>query len=440
MEKKEARIKCTGCGTKFKVKIPVTDRPVSFTCRKCGKILKLRLKSGSHPVESLPSMPPEEESAPPEFETTQLPDDSMQTNVPVGPSIVSAFDELGDQAPIKKREETPGSFRTGVGWLVLMGEQVTGPYKSSEIAEMVKNGAIHPETSIRMGERPWVQAMQVPDLRRLFPKDVLNAVTEKPDDKSVKPAAQTKQKARIGPAKQFYQDFGGLISFPVARGNWEPLAIFAGITFVLSSLLCFNFLIGLPLNIVGWILLYGYLFTVMDNSSRSPEAVPPDWDFSRIGEMIQEGGKVFIILALLSLLPLTVLLLMMIVGYENGFNLIGFLSMVLIPVVFLISLCFVPGGLIRHYSTQSIGSAINPPKLIGLVFTGGKPYGAIMLLSIILGLLCMMITLLSVFLTDLPGLGFIIAGFAMAAVFSLAHFIWFHAMGRLIQENKKLTY
>ena len=321
-----------------------------------------------------------------------------------------------------------------------MGEQVTGPYKSSEIAEMVKNGAIHPETSIRMGERPWVQAMQVPDLRRLFPREVLNAIADRSDDKSTEPVAQTKQKVRIGSARPFYQDFGALVSYPVARGNWEPLAIFAGITFVLSSLLCFNFLIGLPLNILGWILLYGYLAQIMDSSSRLPEAVPPDWDFSRVAEMIQEGGKIFIILALVSLLPLTILLLMMIAGYVNGFNLIGFLSMVLIPVVFLISLCFVPGSLIRHYSNQSIGSAINPPKLISLVFTGGKPYGAIMLLSIILGLLCMMITLLSVFLTDLPGLGFIIAGLAMAAVFSLAHFIWFHAMGRLIQENKKLTY
>ena len=438
MEKKEARIKCTACGAKFKVKIPVTDRPVSFTCRKCGKVLKLRLKSESQPVESLPSMPPAGmESSMPEFETTQLPDNAMPMGEPTGPSIVSAFDELGESASASRQEETPGSMRTGIGWLVLMGEQVTGPYKSSEIMDMVKNGAIRPDTSIRMGERPWVQAVQVPDLRRMFPKEVLEAYAPDEPEEGEEPTKKKRRK-RVPKGKPFYEDLRAVASYPVAKGNYKPLAIFAGVAFVLSVVLHFSFLIGLPLNIAGWIFLYGYLITLMDESTRSSENGPPDWEFSSAGEMMVEGAKVFAVMALLSLIPVTILIKIMIVGYLNGFSVIGFIAMSLVPVLFAVSLCFVPGGLIRYYATQRVGAAINPAKLIGLVTSGGKPYAALMLFSIVLGLVCMKITIISVFLNELPGLGFIIAGLLMAVVLTPAHFVWFHIMGRFIKENKQL--
>ncbi|MFH0821978.1 MAG: hypothetical protein V2B18_04455, partial [Pseudomonadota bacterium] len=44
MDKKEAKIKCSTCGSSFKVRVPVTDKPASFKCKKCGKILKIRVK------------------------------------------------------------------------------------------------------------------------------------------------------------------------------------------------------------------------------------------------------------------------------------------------------------------------------------------------------------------------------------------------------------
>ena len=71
MEKKEARIKCSGCGASYKLKIPVTDKPVSFKCKKCGKVLKLKVKPSS---EGARGQTVEESSKQPEFETTQLPD------------------------------------------------------------------------------------------------------------------------------------------------------------------------------------------------------------------------------------------------------------------------------------------------------------------------------------------------------------------------------
>ncbi len=45
MEKKEVRLKCSGCGTAFKLKVPVTDKPLMFTCKKCGKAMRLRLQA-----------------------------------------------------------------------------------------------------------------------------------------------------------------------------------------------------------------------------------------------------------------------------------------------------------------------------------------------------------------------------------------------------------
>ncbi len=71
MEKKEARIKCSGCGSSYKVKIPVTDKPVSFKCKKCGKVLKLRIKSVS-PEADVPAAPSFQTAmeSEPEFERT----------------------------------------------------------------------------------------------------------------------------------------------------------------------------------------------------------------------------------------------------------------------------------------------------------------------------------------------------------------------------------
>ena len=65
MEKKEARIKCSGCGTSYKVKIPVTDKPVSFKCKKCGKVLKLKVKAAEAPPAPPPPPRPEMDFKPP---------------------------------------------------------------------------------------------------------------------------------------------------------------------------------------------------------------------------------------------------------------------------------------------------------------------------------------------------------------------------------------
>src|SRR5271157_2547339 len=74
MEKTEARVKCSGCGTHYKLKFPVTDKPIRFQCKKCGKVLTLRIKP---PAQTAPIQPTHPQPAPqvmPQLETTQLQD------------------------------------------------------------------------------------------------------------------------------------------------------------------------------------------------------------------------------------------------------------------------------------------------------------------------------------------------------------------------------
>ena len=51
----------------------------------------------------------------------------------------------------------------------------------------------------------------------------------------------------------FYQELGAIAPYPLGRGKWQPIAIFFGAAFVLCVVLSFDFLIGLPVSIAGWI-------------------------------------------------------------------------------------------------------------------------------------------------------------------------------------------
>ena len=65
--------------------------------------------------------------------------------------------------------------------------------------------------------------------------------------------AEKKGETRDGP-RPFFTSVGDLLPYPVSGGNWQSLAIFLGIAFVLSSVLSLQFWVGLPLNLLGWLL------------------------------------------------------------------------------------------------------------------------------------------------------------------------------------------
>ncbi len=279
MEKKDALVKCSGCGTPYKLKIPVTDKPLRFQCKKCGKVLNIRIKAA--PEQVPPPQP--EESAPsdgliPEFETTQLPDsmdDQEQATVaPVGrqPSFTDSADQSFPSAMVDRR------------WLVLSNEQVKGPFTDDEVSGMIKAGEIGPDTSLRMGQRPWIRANQVPWFRDLFGPD---------QQSSEAPRATERGRDREEPTGMpFYEELGKIVPYPLRAGNWQPLAIFLGIALVIFAALAFEFIIGLPLSIIGWTVLYGYLTVLMKASTESPGVPPPAWDFSNVKNLLGNGIKV----------------------------------------------------------------------------------------------------------------------------------------------------
>ncbi len=318
-----------------------------------------------------------------------------------------------------------------------MGENVVGPFTPDVLQKMIQDGDIAGDTSIRMGERPWVQAGHVPEFRVLFAK---------PPEESRKRASgkryagQALERERVvGGEKAFHENLSALFTYPLSAGNWPALGIFAGIAFALSAVLCLDFMIGLPINFAGWVLLYGYLALLMEQSAKSPEVSMPDWDFGNAPALLGAGGKVFLVLFVLSLLPVGLVLLLMLASFLNGMTGTGYILMLLTLVVFIASLALAPAGLVTLYSYRNVGDAINPMKLVGLIKGSGQSYGSLVLVSVVVGLICMLITLLSVFLVEIAGAGFIIAGMGMAAVLSFSHFVWFHAMGRFSREQMKVT-
>ena len=426
MEKKEARVKCSGCGTHYKLKFPVTDKPIRFQCKKCGKVLSLRVKPPAQTPPVQPSSPQPPHQVMPELETTQLPDWQEFDEAPAqeGPEQTKA----AQAAPTQSQSVTPEDRR----WLVLSDEEVKGPFNNDEIADMIKTRFINSETSLRMGQRPWIKAGQVPDFKDLFPESQANQGESAQDGSA---SAKSKRgglpKEATGSLKdQLLQ----AIPYPLGGGNWQPLAIFAGIAFALSAVLAFDFLIGLPLSIIGWILLYGYLADLMKTSEQSSENPPPPMDFSRVREMIGPGVKVFAVLAVYSLVPVSISLLFMIAFFLNGMEMLGYVFLLFTPVIYGVSLLLVSPGLIILRQSQDLGEALNPSKTITVALSG-ESYMRLASVSITIGLICMLAVLAAVFVVDLLPLGPMFAALIMGLVLSYGHFIWFHLLGEYSKEN-----
>lgn len=438
MEKKEARIKCSGCGTSFKLKIPVTEKPVSFKCKKCGKVLKIRIK-GPEPAAEVPApAPPPPISEMPEFETTQLPEVGDYHDTPAPPGSMKTPSVVESHFFAQSVPQPPPSDDARRRWLMLADEMVRGPYTDDEVVSMIHNGEITAETSLRMGERPWVKAVEISNFRELFPpsqralRAPLAAITlldRTPEEED--------HEAPVS-GRPFYAELTAVIPYPVAQGQWQPLAIFAGITFALSALLSLEFFVGLLLNLIGWALLYGYLLSVMQQSKNSPQSPPPAWDFPRAKDMIVSGAKVLAVFLVYSLAPVTICLLLMMAFFLNDFAILGYVFMLLTVLIYAASLFILPAALLVMGNTGEIGAALNPGKALSIVKSGGQPYQMLAVVFVAAGLACMLVTLLAVFVVDIPIAGFIIAGLLMAVVFSYGHFIWFHVLGRFSRENPKL--
>jgi predicted RNA-binding Zn-ribbon protein involved in translation (DUF1610 family) len=437
MEKKEARIKCSGCGASYKVKIPVTDKPVSFKCKKCGKVLKLKIKSSAPPT---PSFQPEMEP-PPQFETSQLPDlDAYDDRPPEppgsGPTLEPHF--FGQAVEQPPPAQTPSAQDKSRRWIVLSGDIVKGPFTDDEIVAMIRDGDITAETSLRMGERPWIKAAEIANFREFFPERKREPKKGPLESMQLVDGADAAENEKVsGPP--FYKEMPAIIQYPVAAGGWQPLAIFAGIAFVLCAALSFEFLVGLPVSLIGWVLLYGYLGSLMQFSSQSPGNPPPNWNFGEAKEIVVQGGKILLVVLVFSLLPVAIFLIGMITCFLNSQQLIGYLLMGLVVIVYAASLFVVPAALVVLGGSQNLTAAFSPGKVMAIVKNGGQPYRMLALVSLAAGLICMCVVVLAVFLAGIPDVGFLVSGLVMALVLSYGHFVWFHVLGRFVRENGQLT-
>jgi len=444
MEKKEARIRCNGCGTSYKLKIPVTDKPVSFKCKKCGKVLKIQIKSvhdaeapPAGPVIQPPEAPSYETALPTEFETTQLPDTAdYQDSAGQPPMKQATFVESHEfgQVELAPPPEEDRSRR----WLVLSADLIKGPFTDNEIVRMIKDKEIVAGTSLRLGDRPWIKASEIAQFREMFEQQDRGAKIE--GMSSISLSFENDEGAAdvpiVGP--RFYQQLSSVLLYPVAGGKPVALGIFAGIAFVLSAVLAFEFLIGLPLNILGWMLLYGYLAGLMNYSMQFPSNPPPAWNFARAQEMGLRGARVFAVLAAYSLVPATICLLAMIAFFLRGSPELGYVFLGLTIVIFAATMFVVPAALVILGTSKKLGAALSPSKIVAVVTKGGKPYLMLGVFSVAIGLCCMVATVMGVFLVDIPTAGFVLAGLIMALLMSYVHFVWFHVLGRFSTENRPL--
>jgi hypothetical protein len=434
MEKKEARIKCSGCGASYKVRVPVTDKPVSFKCKKCGKVLKLKIKPTA-PAEAEPKATPGlPQGQMPELETTQLPEEGSYHDAPAPPKIQRPsvvehlFLEHPEDAPVSKTEKSRS-------WVVLTNDVIKGPLTDQDITKMIESGEIEADTSLRMGERPWIKASEIPDFRSFFP-----------DQHHAGAGASLSLLAREGlgaigdgqTGTPFYEELPTLISYPFAGAKGLSLVIFAAIAFLLSAVLSLDFLLGLPLNLIGWVLLYGYLAGLMRASTESPHSPPPGWDFSHAKDLIFSGLNVLGLLAVYSLIPVGICLLLMIFFFLNSMTVLGYVFLVLTILVYFGSLFVLPSGLAVLGATEKLGSALSGSSIIGMIRDGGRPYSMLAMVSMVTGLACLLATCAAVFLADVPNVGFVVSGLVMALVLSYGHFIWFHVVGRFASENPSL--
>ncbi len=425
MEKKDALIKCSGCGTSYKLKIPVTDKPLRFQCKKCGKNLTIRMKPSPEqtpqpqPGEATPSF-----GMLPGIETTQLPDapDFSEETVPPATrhqSIEEGVEQALPQVTADRR------------WLVLSHEQVKGPFSDDEISSMIKSGEVAPDTSLRMGQRPWIRASQVPWFRDLFDRE-----------QAAPRAARTKvrdEEAEQPTSSPFYEEWGKVVPYPFRAGNWQPVAIFLAITFAVFTALAFEFTVGLLVSIIGWTVLYGYLAALAGVSVESPDEPPPAWDFSNVKNLLSDGIKVLLVLAICCLIPTVICLLLMITFFLNDMEMVGYIFLVITIAVYAASLFVVPAGLVILEKTRSVGSTLSPSRLLALIKRGDKPYLMLAGLSILIGLVCLLVAFAALFLVEFNEFAFIAVGLLMAAVFTYVHFVWFHILGRYTRENPQIT-
>lgn len=441
MDKKEARIKCSGCGTPYKLRLPVTDKPVSFKCKQCGKVLKLKIKSVEEKTDFVaPPEPPSDLGPIPEFETTQLPDDDYfqdqsykeyhkpQQSAPslAQPSVVEShfFAQSVPQPPASEDKDRR--------WVVLMEDVVKGPFTDQEILSMIKDGEVSAETSIRMGERPWVKAVEVANFRQYFSesqraaRDPLQSISllEKVEDDSLPEGP---------PRTPFQKQWGSVLPYPIS--GKIPFAIFAGIALVISTVLTFDVYYGLPLNLIGWTILYGYLDSV-SLRSRSDITSPPSWDFAKAVNMLSAGAKTLGFLMVYSMIPSVLLLVVSIALFLNEMSIGGYIGLILTILVFISSLFLMPAGLVILETSGNLAAALNPLKMVKLIKTSGSPYKALAMVSLGAGLLCLLAVVGAVFLVDIPDAGFIVAGVVLALVLSYCNFVWFHVLGRFCGENK----
>ena len=435
MEKKEVRVKCSGCATSYKLKVPETDKPIRFQCKKCGKVLVVRLKSPAQTAEqSPPARPQPSPEMMPQLETTQLPEWSDDSASAPGQSVGMVETRYFD-APKEQPETMSAKDRR---WLVLSDEQVKGPFNDDEIVEMIKNRSISAETSLRMGQRPWIKAVQVANFRDLFPE---SRPSEEIAQVGSGPRAQSSgAESHQGTAESpFYERLPAIVPYPLGGGKWQPLAVFVAGAFAVSIILSINFLIGLPLSILGWIVLYGYLAELMEASGQAPDDPPPAMSLSKIREMAAAGLRIFCVLAVYCLVPVSICLTLMIAFFLNGMEMLGYIFMILTVAAYAASLCLASAALVILRQSHRLGEALNPSKIFSIVGKGGKPYMMLASVSVGTGLICMLAVLAAVFLADLLPLGSIVVALLMALVLSYGHFIWFHVLGRYSRENVAFT-
>lgn len=426
MEKKEARIKCSGCGAPYKLKIPVTEKPVSFKCKKCGKVLKLKVKQSSE-QEPLSAS---EAGSKPEFEMTQLPDADYYQDRPGPPPGTASFVEGHEfvQAPTARSVQEPGRQ-----WMILADELIKGPFTGTEVIDMIKTTEVAPDTSVRMGERPWLKVSEIPDFKAYFPVPpgkgaaVLDTISLLEGEE----AAPTGQ-----PTALFFKQRRAVFTYPVASPT--ALAIFAAAVFLGSTVLSLDLLIGLPLNLLLWILLYGYLAEMMSTSMLSSKEPPPAWNIANMKQMALDGLGIFVVFLVYTIIPVMLLLLGAVYCFRNGEDTIGYALIGATVLAFAGTLLLIPACLINLCLSGSMGAALSPGRALFVIKTGRRPYLMLAAVSIVIGLVCMAVTYGGFFLSIAVDFGFVVSGLLMAAVLSYAHFLWFHLLGLFAGENRKM--
>jgi len=421
----------------------VTDKPVSFKCKKCGKVLKLQIKSvpgvespASEAGVQMPSPASYDAPVPPEFETTQLPEDGDYQDAAAAALVKQAtFVESHQFDSGEESSGRPGE--KGSRWLVLSADLIKGPFTDAEIVMMIQDREILAGTSLRLGDRPWIQASEIAQFRGLFAEQ--GQARKRPGAESLDTVEHDLESKAVDPVgPRFYQQLSSILSYPVSRGKPIALAIFFAIALALSTVISLDFLAGFALNLIGWVLLYGYLAGLMEDSAESPNNPPPSWNFSSAKEMGARGAQVLAVMVVYGLVPAGICLVLMIAFFLNSMLGLGYVFIALTALVFAISMFLVPAALVILGTSHLIGTALNPSRIMAVIKRGGHSYFMLAVFSVAIGMACMIATIAAVFLVDVPGAGFIMAGIVMALVLSYAHFLWFHILGRFSTENRTL--